>query len=224
MFGGGRSVTCVRPRHRLRSRCADSLDQACAPFLRTLPASSPPARADLEGRQRKRDLHQSSLLRRVLRSRSHSRGSGFLSHRHNHAQHAGIAHPALPRPGELEVPRLRIGQARSRPVLPVGEWEERVRPWHLGALLPLPPWHVLHSQQRQRPDHPVVPRHQSRRPLDADSHEAFAARPLGPVRRRRQGVRRVGLSQYPYRPARCRSHRPCPRHRARIAPTSLWYG
>ena len=45
-------------------------------------------------------------------------GERFLPDRHDHAQHAGPADPALARSGELAVPRLRARYARSRPGVP----------------------------------------------------------------------------------------------------------
>ena len=202
---------------------ARSPPSSCWQFLRRQRGLSPglrpgpgPSRAcDLDGGQRQRDVLEPVVLRRVLRLRPHPRRQGFLPDRHDHAQHAGPADPALARSGELAVPRLRARYARSRPGVPPRRGQARLRAGHLGAELPLPQGHVPHLQQRQRPDDAAVPCHQPRRAVDAHRDEAIVPRSVGALRRRREGLRRVGLPRHPPRRADPRSARHRARHGAR---------
>src|SRR5690606_40724887 len=61
------------------------------------------AGGQLECRQRQRQLHQSAVLRRVLRSGPDPRRRLVLHDRYHHARGAGPAAAALARPGELGV-------------------------------------------------------------------------------------------------------------------------
>ena len=53
----------------------------------------------------------------------------------------------------------------------------------LGAKLPVSQGHLLHLQQRERPDHATLPRQGPRRSVDAERDEAIVPRSLSPVRR-----------------------------------------
>ena len=203
-----------------RSALAAILVLAVSPLsARAQPRAEARGRAragcDLDGGQRQRDVLEPVVLRRVLRLRPHPRRQGFLPDRHDHAQHAGAADPALARSGELAVPRLRARYARPRPGVPSRRRQARLRAGHLGAELPLPQGHVPHLQQRQRPDDAAVPCHQPRRAVDAHRDEAVVPRSVGALRRRRKGLRRVGLPRHPARRADPRSARHRARHGAR---------
>ena len=64
---------------------------------------APSARRNVDRRQRQRHVHQSALLRRVLRSRPDPRRRRLLSHGHDDARDAGPARAALARSRELGV-------------------------------------------------------------------------------------------------------------------------
>ena len=90
-----------------------------------------------------------------------------------------------------------------------------LRPGHLGAELPLARRHLPHLHERQRADDAALHRHGPAGAVDAHGDEAVVPRPVRALRRRRRGVRRVGLPGHASRAARQHAHRHRARQRAR---------
>src|SRR5215204_2258253 len=101
------------------------------------------------------------------------------------------ADTAFSRPGELAFPRLRLRPPGSWTRLSAGRRKEYLRAGHLGAQFPVPQGNVLHLRQRESIRSPGLSRHRSSRPMEAQSNRAGTARPLRPLRRRRQDLRRL---------------------------------
>ena len=142
-------------------------------------------------------------------------GDEFYHDGDDHARDAGPAGAALARPGQLGTRELRARPARPRPRVPAGRgkeiygqgiWAPTFR-HHDGT------FHIFSNVNGQTTQHFTAT--DPARPVDAHADEALAPRPVGAVRRRREGVGRVGLPGHAPRAARRHAHRHRPGHRAR---------
>ena len=88
---------------------------------------------------------------------------------------------------------------------------KHLRPGHLGALHPLPRRHVLRLLQRQRRGHPGLSLEVAQRPVGTQPAPRHA-RPVGPLRRRRQDLRDLRRRPAHHRRTQQGPHRDPPQH------------